>query len=236
MITLIQVPMERQISQERTVSRPKKKRKHQQEYVTADQVDKEKKSDEKDPSTAPQGLSEYCISSLNISEAIQPETIDLTADSETVDLTAESESSSSTESESYSSRNQKVLFCYPFEGKERSKFLITKSEEMKLQEGEYLNDCLIDFGARRFCDLVSRTNPETIEDTHIFSCYFFSDLLDKADTDNSFCDLRKWTSKVDIFKKKYVIIPVNECYLDEDEDEDSIDYKEGTDEEAFNKV
>ncbi|OAD75918.1 hypothetical protein PHYBLDRAFT_158172 [Phycomyces blakesleeanus NRRL 1555(-)] len=49
------------------------------------------------------------------------------------------------------------------------------------------------------------------DDVHIFNCFFYSDLMEKV-KNNDLHSLKKWGSKIDIFKKKYLVIPVNESY------------------------
>jgi Ulp1 family protease len=69
-------------------------------------------------------------------------------------------------------------------------------------------------------------NPDLANDTHVFSSFFYK-LLNKkkyvlrlhknhfyllkcVSFDEGYNSVRKWTSKFDIFSKKYLIVPINE--------------------------
>ncbi|KAL0080216.1 hypothetical protein J3Q64DRAFT_1738036 [Phycomyces blakesleeanus] len=104
-----------------------------------------------------------------------------------------------------------MIFTYPPKRtRTRDQIMITRRDEKKLQDGEYLNDNLIDFFLTWSMDSIATKQKSPLKtDVHVFNCFFYQDLLKKVKT----CDLdglKKWGSKVDLFKKKHIVIPVNE--------------------------
>ncbi|KAI0632508.1 hypothetical protein C8Q77DRAFT_1059961 [Trametes polyzona] len=84
---------------------------------------------------------------------------------------------------------------------------ITRGDLKRLDNGQYLNDTLIEFGLK----VCLHSLPEELaEQVHIFNSFFFKKLNSKKEVKDSYPSVRKWTSKVDIFKKKYIIVPINE--------------------------
>ncbi|KAH9890082.1 hypothetical protein C8Q73DRAFT_652769, partial [Cubamyces lactineus] len=87
---------------------------------------------------------------------------------------------------------------------------ITRGDLKRLDNGQYLNDTLIEFGLKVWLDGVRKEQPELGEQVHVFNSFFYKKLNSKKDIQESYLSVRKWTSKVDIFKKKYIIVPINE--------------------------
>ncbi|KAI7872215.1 hypothetical protein BDF14DRAFT_1757908 [Spinellus fusiger] len=132
-----------------------------------------------------------------------PETIDLAEDEEI--------KSAHLLKEKNLACSQEILFSYSFHGHKKCKIQVTRRDEQKLDEGEYLNDTLIDFGLHWYCDKATKKNPRIAENTHIFSCFFFTDLFRTIhSTKTKFSGLEKWIPRTGLFNKKYAIIPVNE--------------------------
>lgn len=79
-------------------------------------------------------------------------------------------------------------------------------------------------------DDLRKTRPELAEQVHVFNSFFYKKLVGKrkcvprlrllsgrvvdlgARVALTYESVRKWTSKVDIFNKKYIIVPINEKY------------------------
>ncbi|KAI8978855.1 hypothetical protein BD414DRAFT_120430 [Trametes punicea] len=89
---------------------------------------------------------------------------------------------------------------------------ITRGDLKRLDDGQYLNDTLIEFGLKLWLDTVRKDQPELAEEVHVFNSFFFKKLNSKRDVQDSYPSVRKWTSKVDIFKKRYIIVPINENF------------------------
>lgn len=103
--------------------------------------------------------------------------------------------------------NDEVILVYPFTGTGSTQ--ITQGEQQRLQPGEFLNDTLIEFGLRYWMESLKESNPTLAEQIHVFSPFFYKKLKNK-DTQAGYNAVKKWTSKVDIFQKRYLVVPINE--------------------------
>ena len=95
--------------------------------------------------------------------------------------------------------NPKLLFIYPPVG--ANYISITSNELLRLPEGVYLNDSLVDFDLRLIFD---RSSEDIRVRTHIFSSFFYRKI-----SETGFCET---LTKVNIFEKSYIFIPINEAY------------------------
>ncbi|KAI5799168.1 hypothetical protein DFH27DRAFT_525727 [Peziza echinospora] len=89
----------------------------------------------------------------------------------------------------------------------------------RLNEGEFLNDNLINFYLRYIEEHLKEENPILAQRTHFFNTFFYERLCkrpEKRGGDNWSQDniqsLLKWTSRVDLFSKSFVVVPINEHY------------------------
>ncbi|KAG5654258.1 hypothetical protein H0H81_005501 [Sphagnurus paluster] len=100
-----------------------------------------------------------------------------------------------------------VILCYP-QGVPGAVNL-TNADLKRLQPGEFLNDTLIEFGLKLWLKKLHDSNPELANEVHVFSSFFYKK-LNKRIFDEGYDSVRKWTAKLDLFSKKYIIIPINE--------------------------
>lgn len=101
-------------------------------------------------------------------------------------------------------RNPRTLFMY-HSTNDSNAITITTNELMHLPEGVYLNDTLIDFDLM----LIMENSANDIKErTHIFSSFLYRKLVaaGTAITDTSF-------TKMNIFEKTFIFIPINEQYI-----------------------
>ncbi|KAF8964224.1 hypothetical protein BDZ97DRAFT_919789 [Flammula alnicola] len=104
---------------------------------------------------------------------------------------------------------------------------VTNGDLARLEPGEYLNDTLIEFGLKLWLRELEAENPELAKQIHVFNSFFYKKLnhkkgrvlefacihlltLEYLSDEQAFESVRKWTSKFDIFQKKYIIVPINE--------------------------
>ncbi|KAJ7677458.1 hypothetical protein B0H17DRAFT_944862, partial [Mycena rosella] len=86
---------------------------------------------------------------------------------------------------------------------------ITNGDVTRLAPGEFLNDTLVEFGLKLWLQDLEKENPEVVKRIHVFSSFFYKK-LNKKNAQEGYESVRKWTSKFDLFDKKYIIIPINE--------------------------
>ncbi|KAF2403045.1 hypothetical protein EJ06DRAFT_547366 [Trichodelitschia bisporula] len=88
---------------------------------------------------------------------------------------------------------------YPQTGKKKT--TVTFADLFRLDEGEFLNDNLIEFYLRR----TQEQHPERATDVYFFGTHFYSTL--KADGHSG---VENWTKRDDIFSYDYAVVPINE--------------------------
>ncbi|KAK0464630.1 uncharacterized protein EV420DRAFT_1638178 [Desarmillaria tabescens] len=88
---------------------------------------------------------------------------------------------------------------------------LSKSDLNRLRPSEYLNDNLIELGLKMWHSRLEKENPELANDIYVFSSFFYKKLSIK-NSDEGYNAVRRWTSKTDIFAKKYIIVPINENF------------------------
>ncbi|KAG2155898.1 uncharacterized protein EDB93DRAFT_1128735 [Suillus bovinus] len=84
------------------------------------------------------------------------------------------------------------------------------SDLNRLRPHEFLNDTLIEFGLKLWLADLKEQNPDFAEQIHVFSSFFYKKLNNKKSLDEGYQSVKKWTSRVNIFSKKYIIVPINE--------------------------
>lgn len=92
----------------------------------------------------------------------------------------------------------------------------------KLDEGEYLNDALIDFYTMYVylhCLVYLLTRPSYLfkqlnvpsDKVYFFNTHFYTKLTEKTGRNIINYDaVSRWTSKVDIYSYDYIVVPINE--------------------------
>ncbi|RKO92416.1 hypothetical protein BDK51DRAFT_18591 [Blyttiomyces helicus] len=94
-----------------------------------------------------------------------------------------------------------------FSPSSRSKIRITRSEYDRLLPGVFLNDTIMEFYLRYL--LTNMLDENLRDEVHMFNSFFFEQ-LSKDPVDAGLERVKSWTSKVDIFSKSFVFVPINE--------------------------
>ncbi|KAH7920479.1 cysteine proteinase [Leucogyrophana mollusca] len=87
---------------------------------------------------------------------------------------------------------------------------IMRTDVNRLQPGEFLNDTLIEFGLKLWLNELREKDPVFADQIHVFSSFFYKKLHNKKSPEDGYQSVKKWTSKFDLFSKKYIIVPINE--------------------------
>ena len=100
----------------------------------------------------------------------------------------------------------KPILRYPASGP----FAVTllQSDVERLQEGEYLNDTLIEFGLRFLLERIKQREPNLAQQIHVFNTFFYHKLTESRDRSKTYEHVRKWTNKVNM----YVFITYSRLY------------------------
>ncbi|KAG0223282.1 hypothetical protein BGW42_005998 [Actinomortierella wolfii] len=101
-----------------------------------------------------------------------------------------------------SSNTDAVLFTYPFSGGPKS-ITVHESDVARLEPDQFLNDTIIEFGLKYMQDELEKSNPDLAKQIYVFNTFFYERLSERD-------RIKKWTSKVDLFEKKYILVPIHE--------------------------
>ncbi|KAL5519967.1 hypothetical protein ACEPAG_1627 [Sanghuangporus baumii] len=114
------------------------------------------------------------------------------------------------EQEEPPANSDEIILVYPHFG--QGAVNITNGDLRRLEPFEFLNDTLIEFGLKLWLNDLRETQPELADSVHVFSSFFFKKLASKSNKtpEEGHKSVRKWTAKVDIFKKKFIVVPINE--------------------------
>ncbi|KAL7823274.1 cysteine proteinase [Trichoderma gracile] len=96
---------------------------------------------------------------------------------------------------------------FPPTGKNRA--TVDKVDIPRLDEGEFLNDNLINFYIRYLEHRLEKERPELLRKIYFFSTFFFEKLKSTKGKIN-YDGVKSWTAKVDLLSYDYIIVPVNE--------------------------
>lgn len=98
---------------------------------------------------------------------------------------------------------------YPSTGKSRA--TIDKDDIQRLDEGQYLNDNIIIFYLRYLQKSLEERDEELAKRIYFQNTFFYDKLKPtKTGQGINYNSVKTWTSKVDLFSKDYIIVPINE--------------------------
>ncbi|KAH8654108.1 hypothetical protein BGZ60DRAFT_346927, partial [Tricladium varicosporioides] len=99
---------------------------------------------------------------------------------------------------------------FPPTGTKRS--LVEKQDIDRLDEGEFLNDSIVNFYLRWLEHNLEQTNPDISRRIYFHNSFFYEALTKtpRGKRGINYESVKRWTSKVDLFEKDYIIVPVCE--------------------------
>ncbi|KAI5924287.1 hypothetical protein F4810DRAFT_134953 [Camillea tinctor] len=98
---------------------------------------------------------------------------------------------------------------FPAHGKNRA--IVDKDDIHRLDEGQFLNDNLIIFYLRYLQDRLETERPDLARRIYFQNTFFYDKLKSPKNNHHiNYDSVKAWTSKVDLFTKDYIIVPINE--------------------------
>ncbi|ORY71630.1 uncharacterized protein BCR38DRAFT_331423, partial [Pseudomassariella vexata] len=98
---------------------------------------------------------------------------------------------------------------FPAEGKSRA--TVDLDDIPRLDEGQFLNDNLIIFYLRYLQYHLEKEYPGLAERVYFHNTFFYDKLKpSRAGGAINYDSVKSWTSKVDLFQKDFIIVPINE--------------------------
>ncbi|KAI1259994.1 hypothetical protein F5Y18DRAFT_268322 [Xylariaceae sp. FL1019] len=98
---------------------------------------------------------------------------------------------------------------FPEKGKNRA--TVDKDDIQRLDEGEFLNDNIIIFYLRYLQQTLEAEQPTLAKRIYFQNTFFYDQLKPvKASQGIQYEKVKTWTSKVDLFEKDFIIVPINE--------------------------
>ncbi|KAI1423014.1 hypothetical protein F5Y12DRAFT_716793 [Xylaria sp. FL1777] len=98
---------------------------------------------------------------------------------------------------------------YPSTGKNRA--TIDKEDIQRLDEGQFLNDNIIIFYLRYLQKTLEEENKDLAKRIYFQNTFFYDKLKPTKNGQGiNYDSVKTWTSKVDLFSKDYIIVPINE--------------------------
>ncbi|MCO5587696.1 hypothetical protein L7F22_041647 [Adiantum nelumboides] len=86
-----------------------------------------------------------------------------------------------------------------------------KSAAKFLPKFPLVNDTLIELGLKYLLEDIKKRDPALYDSIYVFSSFFWKRFTELGkERRQSYELVKKWTAKVDIFSKKYLVIPINE--------------------------
>ncbi|KAI1139023.1 cysteine proteinase [Hypoxylon sp. FL0543] len=98
---------------------------------------------------------------------------------------------------------------FPPQGKNRA--TVDKEDIPRLDEGEFLNDNLLIFYLRYLQHSLEAKRPDLAQRIYFQNTFFYERLRSSRTNQGiNYDSVKTWTSKVDLFTKDYIIVPINE--------------------------
>ncbi|KLU86332.1 Ulp1 protease [Magnaporthiopsis poae ATCC 64411] len=88
--------------------------------------------------------------------------------------------------------------------------IIHKEDVARLDDGEFLNDSIISFYLNYLHNRLKATDKDTAARFYFHNSFFYERLKPAKGKSINYDNVKSWTSRVDIFKYDFIVVPVNE--------------------------
>ncbi|KAF3020972.1 hypothetical protein E8E14_008544 [Neopestalotiopsis sp. 37M] len=113
------------------------------------------------------------------------------------------------ENPDWAEKHWRNSLVFPPQGKNRA--IVDANDIERLDEGEFLNDNLIIFYLRYLQDKLEKDKPHVAERIHFHNTFFYDKLKPtRSGAGIKYDGIKSWTTKVDLFKKDFIVVPINE--------------------------
>ncbi|GAA5934058.1 hypothetical protein JCM3775_002863 [Rhodotorula graminis] len=111
---------------------------------------------------------------------------------------------------------EEIVFEYPMH--ELDAVSVTWGDTKRLRDEGFLNDTLIEFGLKRIMENIEKRDrgvPDAAKlgpQIHVFNSFFYQRLSINKDLKRGvdpYLLVEKWTQRVDLFKKRFIVVPIN---------------------------
>ncbi|GAV54181.1 hypothetical protein ZYGR_0AK06830 [Zygosaccharomyces rouxii] len=91
-----------------------------------------------------------------------------------------------------------------------SNYTITNQDFRCLYNHDWINDSILDFFTKYYVETSIERGIVKRDEVHIMSSFFYTKLV--SDPGDYYGNVKKWVTNCDLFKKKYVVVPINNNY------------------------
>ncbi|EPE05726.1 ulp1 protease family protein [Ophiostoma piceae UAMH 11346] len=91
-----------------------------------------------------------------------------------------------------------------------SRTTVDKDDVARLDEGEFLNDNIINFYLQFLQGTLKKSESSIAKRVYFHNTFFYEKLRPSRGNVISFEGVKRWTAKVDLFSYDYIVVPVNE--------------------------
>ncbi|KAK0739554.1 hypothetical protein B0T21DRAFT_409899 [Apiosordaria backusii] len=88
---------------------------------------------------------------------------------------------------------------------------LTKDDIPRLDEGQYLNDSIIEFGLKYLFGEYLRKHPDLNKRVYMHNSFFYTSLTGDG-SGFKYDSVKRWTAKVDLLSYDYVVVPINQNF------------------------
>ncbi|KAK4178725.1 putative ubiquitin-like-specific protease [Triangularia setosa] len=89
---------------------------------------------------------------------------------------------------------------------------VTKEDIPRLDEGQYLNDSIIEFGLKYLFEKFANRHIDLSRRVYMHNSFFYTSLTGGDGNKFKYENVKRWTAKVDLLSHDYVVVPINQNF------------------------